>query len=136
MSYFRTRLERLTKGKRDAPLVFFCLRDCWMSWNAAKRAVEAGYTNVMWFRDGTDGWQELGYPLVDVQGSLKATLKPHRPSSPARGRPSVRSRGLSSSSARGSAWRCRTTRCSIKPGISQAIVRFCWRSWKMRAFQL
>jgi hypothetical protein len=21
---------------------------------------------VMWFRDGTDGWQELGYPLVDV----------------------------------------------------------------------
>ena len=37
-----------------------------MSWNAAKRAVEARYTNVMWLRDGTDGWQELGYPLVDV----------------------------------------------------------------------
>jgi PQQ-dependent catabolism-associated CXXCW motif protein len=64
--YFRTRLERLTGGKKDAALVFFCLRNCWMSWNAAKRAVEAHYTNVMWFRDGTDGWQELGYPLVDV----------------------------------------------------------------------
>ncbi len=64
--YFRARLESLTGGKKDAPLVFFCLRNCWMSWNAAKRAVEARYTNVMWFRDGTDGWQELGYPLVDV----------------------------------------------------------------------
>ena len=64
--YFRTRLERLTAGNRDSPLVFFCLKDCWMSWNAAKRALELGYRNVMWFRDGTDGWQELGYPLVDV----------------------------------------------------------------------
>ena len=65
-AYFRSGLERLSKGKRDTPLVFFCLKDCWMSWNAAKRAVEAGYTNVMWFRDGTDGWQELGYPLEKV----------------------------------------------------------------------
>ena len=65
--YFRLRLEALSKGKRDAPLVFFCLKDCWMSWNAAKRALEYGYGNVMWFRDGTDGWQELGYPLVDVK---------------------------------------------------------------------
>lgn len=64
--YFRTRLERLSKGKHEAPLVFFCLKDCWMSWNAAKRALEYGYTNVMWFRDGTDGWQELGYPLAEV----------------------------------------------------------------------
>ena len=65
-AYFHAGLERLTKGNRAAPIVFFCLRDCWMSWNAAKRAVAAGYTNVMWFRDGTDAWQELGYPLVDV----------------------------------------------------------------------
>jgi PQQ-dependent catabolism-associated CXXCW motif protein len=47
--------------------VFFCLKDCWMSWNAAKRALEYGYANVMWFREGTDGWQELGYPLVEVK---------------------------------------------------------------------
>ena len=65
--YFRLRLEAVSKGKRDAPLIFFCLKDCWMSWNAAKRALEYGYGNVMWFRDGTDGWQELGYPLVDVK---------------------------------------------------------------------
>jgi PQQ-dependent catabolism-associated CXXCW motif protein len=64
---FRDGLARLTGGKTDAAIVFFCLRDCWMSWNAAKRAVELGYTNVMWFSDGTDGWQELGYPLIDVK---------------------------------------------------------------------
>ncbi len=64
--YFTTRLARLSGENRAAPLVFFCLRNCWMSWNAAKRAVALGYTNVMWFRDGTDGWQELGYPLIDV----------------------------------------------------------------------
>lgn len=66
-AHFRTRLETLSKGQRDAALVFFCLKDCWMSWNAAKRALEYGYTNVMWFRDGTDGWQELGYPLAEVK---------------------------------------------------------------------
>jgi PQQ-dependent catabolism-associated CXXCW motif protein len=65
--YFRSRLEQISQGERDAALVFFCLKDCWMSWNAAKRALEYGYTNVMWFRDGTDGWQELGYPLADVK---------------------------------------------------------------------
>lgn len=65
--YFRTRLEQLTSGKREAPIVFFCLKDCWMSWNAAKRALAVGYRNVMWFRNGTDDWQELGYPLVAVK---------------------------------------------------------------------
>jgi rhodanese-related sulfurtransferase len=38
-----------------------------MSWNAAKRALALGYTHVMWFSEGTDGWQELGYPLIDVK---------------------------------------------------------------------
>lgn len=66
-AHFRAALETLANGKRDTPLVFFCLKDCWMSWNAAKRALEYGYSNVMWFRDGTDGWQELGYPLVEVK---------------------------------------------------------------------
>ena len=40
-AYFRSSLERLTKGDKAAPIVFFCLRDCWMSWNAAKRALAA-----------------------------------------------------------------------------------------------
>ncbi|HYD65576.1 quinoprotein dehydrogenase-associated putative ABC transporter substrate-binding protein [Azospirillum sp.] len=61
--YFRTGLEAVSRGDRDAGLVIFCERDCWMSWNAAKRAVEWGYRNVRWFPDGTDGWREAGFPL-------------------------------------------------------------------------
>lgn len=64
--YFREGLERLTKGDRNRALVFFCLRDCWMSWNAARRALEMGYRNVIWFPDGTDGWKELGLPVEQI----------------------------------------------------------------------
>jgi PQQ-dependent catabolism-associated CXXCW motif protein len=54
--YFRKGLERASRGNRSALLVFYCLADCWMSWNAAKRALTYGYTNVAWYPDGTDGW--------------------------------------------------------------------------------
>lgn len=65
-NYFKHNLEKLTAGDKAKPLVFFCLRNCWMSWNAAKRALSFGYTNVSWFRDGTDGWQEIGGLVVDA----------------------------------------------------------------------
>ena len=39
-------------------IVIYCLRDCWMSWNAAKRAMTMGYRNVVWYPDGTDGWED------------------------------------------------------------------------------
>lgn len=38
------------------PVVIFCRADCWMSWNAAKRAIGWGYSAVYWYPDGTDGW--------------------------------------------------------------------------------
>lgn len=66
-AYFRRNLSTLTKGNKAKPLVFFCLRNCWMSWNAAKRALSYGYSNVAWYRDGTDGWQEGGGLVVDAQ---------------------------------------------------------------------
>ena len=65
--YFASRLQSLTSGDKARALVFFCERDCWMSWNAAKRAVTMGYRNVSWFPDGTDGWQETGLPLAEIQ---------------------------------------------------------------------
>ena len=61
--YLRDGLERATKGDKARALVFYCLRDCWMSWNAAKRAVFLGYSGVNWYPDGTDGWVEAGLPL-------------------------------------------------------------------------
>lgn len=66
-AYFRTGLEKATEGDLSHPVVIFCLEDCWMSWNAAKRALEWGYTSVYWLPEGTDGWQLWGYPLEKVK---------------------------------------------------------------------
>jgi PQQ-dependent catabolism-associated CXXCW motif protein len=66
-AYLRAGLTTLTGGDRAKPVVVFCLRDCWMSWNAARRAVAWGYTNVIWYPDGTDGWQVADLPLEQVQ---------------------------------------------------------------------
>jgi PQQ-dependent catabolism-associated CXXCW motif protein len=64
---FRAALAGLAGGDSDAPLLFFCLADCWMSWNAAKRAREEyGYSSVFWYPDGTDGWAAAGLPLERV----------------------------------------------------------------------
>jgi PQQ-dependent catabolism-associated CXXCW motif protein len=61
-AYFEHGLELASGGNRDRQLVFYCLENCWMSWNAAKRAIALGYTHVGWYRDGTDGWTALGLP--------------------------------------------------------------------------
>ena len=64
-SYLRTNLVRVTGGDMGKTLVFYCLRSCWMSWNAAKRALAIGYTHVVWYPDGTDGWDDALLPLAD-----------------------------------------------------------------------
>jgi PQQ-dependent catabolism-associated CXXCW motif protein len=61
--YFEHALGRATGGDRDRVLVFYCLKDCWMSWNAARRALALGYVHVAWYPDGTDGWAAQGLPL-------------------------------------------------------------------------
>jgi PQQ-dependent catabolism-associated CXXCW motif protein len=72
-AYFRDSLARATKGDRAAPLVFYCLADCWMSWNATKRAASYGYTQLYWYRDGTTGWEQAPLPTEE------ATPAPGRP---------------------------------------------------------
>ena len=64
-NYLRTNLARVTGGDRSKLLVIYCLRNCWMSWNAAKRALAMGYTNVVWYPEGTDGWDDALLPLKD-----------------------------------------------------------------------
>jgi len=66
-TYLADGLARATGGDRGRPLVFYCLKDCWMSWNAAKRAMTLGYGNVIWFPDGTDGWEAAGLPLAETR---------------------------------------------------------------------
>ncbi|HEY6025402.1 MAG TPA: PQQ-dependent catabolism-associated CXXCW motif protein [Pseudolabrys sp.] len=64
--YFRDGMSKATGGDRAKAVIIYCLRDCWMSWNAARRAVAMGYTNVIWYPDGTDGWSAAGLPLTDA----------------------------------------------------------------------
>lgn len=61
--YLTDGLARATSGDRSKMIVVYCQRDCWMSWNAAKRILTLGYANVVWYPDGTDGWQEADLPL-------------------------------------------------------------------------
>lgn len=68
-AYLRTGLEHATRGDKDQPVVIFCRADCWMSWNVARRAVAMGYTQVIWYPDGPEGWvtQPDSPPLERVE---------------------------------------------------------------------
>lgn len=63
-TYFKKSLEGVSFGQKDRKLVFYCEAKCWMSWNAAKRAVEYGYTAVYWFPGGMQDWTAAGYPTL------------------------------------------------------------------------
>lgn len=63
-TYFKSNLERLSGGDRSRSMIFYCLADCWMGWNAAKRAAGYGFKRVYWFPDGADGWRDWEGPLA------------------------------------------------------------------------
>lgn len=64
--YLRRGLARASRGDKAALLVIYCLADCWMSWNAAKRALAYGYSNVTWYPDGSDGWERAELPTEEA----------------------------------------------------------------------
>ena len=66
-AYFNHHLQRASHGDKRWPLVFYCRSDCWLSWNAVKRAHALGYRNLYWYRDGIDAWQQAGLPLLPAQ---------------------------------------------------------------------
>jgi PQQ-dependent catabolism-associated CXXCW motif protein len=70
--YLRDGLARASGGNKAALLVIYCQADCWMSWNAAKRALSYGYSNVAWYPEGTDGWQHADLPVADSQPEPRA----------------------------------------------------------------
>jgi PQQ-dependent catabolism-associated CXXCW motif protein len=65
--YLRHGLARASGGNSATLLVIYCLADCWMSWNAAKRALTYGYGNVAWYPEGTDAWQRADLPVAESQ---------------------------------------------------------------------
>ncbi|WCM49613.1 PQQ-dependent catabolism-associated CXXCW motif protein [Pseudomonas sp. WJP1] len=62
--YFAGNLKKLTSGDPTQPLVFYCRSDCWLSWNAVKRAASLGYKSLYWYRDGLDAWQAARLPVT------------------------------------------------------------------------
>lgn len=57
-------LQQATQGNRARPMVFYCQStQCWMSYNAALRAINMGYSSVLWYRGGIEAWQQSGQAL-------------------------------------------------------------------------
>lgn len=69
--YLRRGLDQASRGSKSAPLVIYCQENCWMSWNAAKRVLSYGYSNVTWYPDGTEGWEWAGLPLTESQPAVR-----------------------------------------------------------------
>ncbi len=69
---FGAYLQQATGGNRETPLVFYCLNThCWMSYNAALRAIDLKYTNVLWYRGGIEAWQRAGLPVQPTGGGFR-----------------------------------------------------------------
>lgn len=63
--YFRQGLAAAAGTDKSRTILFYCMTNCWMSWNAAKRAVEWGYSSVIWYPLGADGWEGANLPLEE-----------------------------------------------------------------------
>lgn len=67
-SEFEAKLEAITGGNRDTPLVFYCLdAQCWYAYNASMRAIMMRYNNVYWYRGGLMAWNSAGLPHVPTR---------------------------------------------------------------------
>lgn len=62
---FAAAMAGFAGGNKSRPIVFFCVdAECWLSYNAALRAIALGYTNVMWYRGGIAAWRQGGNPMT------------------------------------------------------------------------
>ena len=66
-SFFRQQLAKATDNDPTRPLIIYCHKTCWLSWNAAKRALSYGYQHVYWYRDGIEGWKAAGLPTAVIE---------------------------------------------------------------------
>jgi PQQ-dependent catabolism-associated CXXCW motif protein len=65
--FFRRQLAAATDNDATLQVIIYCHRTCWLSWNAAKRAVGYGYRNVYWFRDGIEAWKAAHLPTTVIE---------------------------------------------------------------------
>lgn len=65
-------LAILFRDGKAGPMVFFCAGvNCWLSYNAALRAVRLGYTEVGWYRGGIEAWVGTGGALAPMRVTWK-----------------------------------------------------------------
>ena len=69
-AFFSAQLKQETTGDFARPIVVYCHEHCWLSWNAAKRAIGYGYRNVYWFPEGIEGWRAAGFETESVRPRL------------------------------------------------------------------
>jgi len=80
-------LQQVTGGKKQIPLLFYCQSpQCWMSYNAALRAINMRYTQVLWYRGGIEeAWKMAGLPTQNpyaqspMQGGLQGQQQTQQP---------------------------------------------------------
>lgn len=73
----KERLAKLSNGDMSRPLVFFCVNSqCWLSYNAALRAVAMGFSRVYWYRGGVEAWRKAGLPLARVASEIALDAPP------------------------------------------------------------
>jgi PQQ-dependent catabolism-associated CXXCW motif protein len=65
--FFRAQLAAATDNDPARPIVIYCHQACWLSWNAAKRAISYGYLHVYWYRDGIEGWKAAHLPTAAIE---------------------------------------------------------------------
>ncbi|MCK6407561.1 MAG: rhodanese-like domain-containing protein [Rhodocyclaceae bacterium] len=65
---FSTALEKASGGDKARPIVFLCLSsECWLSYNAALHALEAGHKDVIWYRGGTNSWTGASFEWTNPE---------------------------------------------------------------------
>jgi PQQ-dependent catabolism-associated CXXCW motif protein len=65
--FFRKQLAAATGNDPARRVIIYCHQTCWLSWNAAKRAISYGYRNVYWFREGIEGWKAAHFPTAVIE---------------------------------------------------------------------
>jgi PQQ-dependent catabolism-associated CXXCW motif protein len=64
---FLKAIASFAAGRKNRALVFLCEdAQCWLAHNAARRAIAAGYTNVMWYRGGIAAWRAAGLAMAQA----------------------------------------------------------------------
>lgn len=72
-NYLVENLNLAMNNNNDTVFVFYCKIDCWMSWNAARRASLLGFKNISWYKNGIETWKfykletELLYPEAFIK---------------------------------------------------------------------